>query len=441
MGKQLQLYFFTTLVVIVVLAIGLAVSTNPVASAFIFSGSVALIVAAFFYFQTRQQQDWDNYQNSTRNLVDQITRDEFDIEPVIDDMYFGELARLSNYIASLNDKYTQRNSQLEAILSSLRVGLVAIDLEGKIIFSNPRFNSMYHLRDDLRERHLISNLYDRYILSAINELDQVEFYEQKYIEQPNGLIYNYRAIAIVRDHQRVGKIVSVDNVTKVAKLDMMKQQFVSNVSHELKTPLTSIQGFAETLISMDKNDPKFNEFLQIISRESERLTNLINDILLLSEIENTTAAVSSKAINIKQVADDVVTLLTPQLKEAVALKVEVPTGITLKIEAFQLRQVLVNLMSNAIKYTEEGSISIQASTDKKRLLIQVIDTGIGIPDEDQGHVFERFYRVNKDRSRETGGTGLGLSIVKHIVESYRGQLNLESELGKGTTVTVVFPID
>ena len=441
MNKQLRQYFLTTLVVSILLSIGSSVSTNPVVVVFIFLGSVGFLAAAFFYFQTKQQADWDTYQDTVRKLVDQITNNEFDIEPVVDDMYFSELARISIYIASLNDKYTQRNSQLEAILSSLRVGLVAVNLEGDIIFSNPRFNSMYHLNEELREQSLVANVYDRYVLHALDELDKTDFFEQKYVEQPNGLIYNFRAIAIVRDQQRVGKIVSVDNVTKVAKLDIMKQQFVSNVSHELKTPLTSIQGFSETLLTMKASDPKFREFLQIISKESERLTNLINDILILSEVENMKTQSISTSVGLEEVAQEVATLLRPQLRPNVSLLVSVPSNIVLKIEGFQLRQILINLVSNAIKYTDEGTIEIYASKDDKRILLQVKDTGIGIPSEDQGRVFERFYRVDKDRSRATGGTGLGLSIVKHIVESYRGQLYLESEMGQGTAVTVIIPVD
>ena len=441
MNKQLRQYFLTTLVVSILLSIGSSVATNPVVVVFIFLGSVGFLAAAFFYFQTKQQADWDTYQDTVRKLVDQITNNEFDIEPVVDEMYFSELARISIYIASLNDKYTQRNSQLEAILSSLRVGLVAVNLEGDIIFSNPRFNSMYHLNEELREQSLVANVYDRYVLHALDELDKTDFFEQKYVEQPNGLIYNFRAIAIVRDQQRVGKIVSVDNVTKVAKLDIMKQQFVSNVSHELKTPLTSIQGFSETLLTMKASDPKFREFLQIISKESERLTNLINDILILSEVENMKTQSISTSVGLEEVAQEVATLLRPQLRPNVSLLVSVPSNIVLKIEGFQLRQILINLVSNAIKYTDEGTIEIYASKDDKRILLQVKDTGIGIPSEDQGRVFERFYRVDKDRSRATGGTGLGLSIVKHIVESYRGQLYLESEMGQGTVVTVIIPVD
>lgn len=438
MSKQLQQYFVTSLAVITFVSVATSFASNPSVIVFIFLGSAAFIVAAFFYFETRQQNEWNLYQKNVRSLVNQITTNDYHIEPIIDEIYFSELNLIAEYIANLNDKYTQRKSQLEAILSSLRVGLVAIDLEGKIIFSNPRFNSMYHLRSELREQHLVANVYDKHILNALKQIDSVEFYEEKYVEQPTGLIYNYRAIAIIRDQERVGKIVSVDNVTKVAKLDMMKQQFVSNVSHELKTPLTSIQGFAETLATMDPKDPKFKEFISIIGSESDRLSNLINDILLLSEVENMNIQSPTKSILVRPVVDEVSTLLASQLKDAVELSIEIDEKMSFRVEEFQLRQIMINLISNAMKYTDEGSIIIRAFREANRSLITIEDTGIGIPTEDQGRVFERFYRVDKDRSRSTGGTGLGLSIVKHIVDSYRGQLYLDSEVGKGTTVTVIF---
>lgn len=441
MNKQLKQFFITSLLVLFFVSLATSFAGNPSVIVFIFLGSAALIVAAFFYFESRQQNEWNLYQKNVRSLVNQITNNDFHIEPIIDEIYFSELNVIAEYIANLNDKYTQRKSQLEAILSSLRVGLVAVDLEGKIIFSNPRFNSMYHLRNELKELHLEANVYDKHILNALKQIDSVEFFEEKYVEQPTGLIYNYRAIAIVRDQQRVGKIVSVDNVTKVAKLDMMKQQFVSNVSHELKTPLTSIQGFAETLATMDPSDPKFKEFISIIGNESDRLSNLINDILILSEVENMMIQSPTTLLNVKPIVDDISNLLSSQHKEGVVLNIEIDDNFSLRIEEFQLRQIMINLISNAIKYTDEGSITIHAFREANRSLITVEDTGIGIPMEDQGRVFERFYRVDKDRSRATGGTGLGLSIVKHIVESYRGQVYLDSEVGKGTIVTVIIPTE
>lgn len=441
MNKQLKQFFITSLLVLFFVSLATSFAGNPSIIVFIFLGSAALIVAAFFYFESRQQNEWNLYQKNVRSLVNQITNNDFHIEPIIDEIYFSELNVIAEYIANLNDKYTQRKSQLEAILSSLRVGLVAVDLEGKIIFSNPRFNSMYHLRNELKELHLEANVYDKHILNALKQIDSVEFFEEKYVEQPTGLIYNYRAIAIVRDQQRVGKIVSVDNVTKVAKLDMMKQQFVSNVSHELKTPLTSIQGFAETLATMDPSDPKFKEFISIIGNESDRLSNLINDILILSEVENMMIQSPTTLLNVKPIVDDISNLLSSQHKEGVVLNIEIDDNFSLRIEEFQLRQIMINLISNAIKYTDEGSITIHAFREANRSLITVEDTGIGIPMEDQGRVFERFYRVDKARSRATGGTGLGLSIVKHIVESYRGQVYLDSEVGKGTIVTVIIPTE
>jgi two-component system phosphate regulon sensor histidine kinase PhoR len=407
--------------------------------AFLLLGSVALLSAAFFYFQSKEERVSNQYKQRLRDVAEAIISNEKYPDNLSDELYVSELKRLGRYIETISQKYASRKSQLEAILNSLRNGLVAIDLNGRIIFSNPRFNEMNHLRKDLKELHLSANVYDKTILDVIELLDNESFVEKKFIEQTNGLIYNYRGILIVSQGKTIGKLVSIENVTKVANLDSMKQTFVSNVTHELKTPLTSIRGFAETLQSMEPTDEKYKEFLGIIEREAERLNNLITDILMLSELEATGQTNKAELIEVKPVVEDVVAILQHQLHAEVAFQVSIDDEIQVYFDAFQLRQIVLNLTTNAIKYTDIGTIDIRVFEENKRTVLQVIDSGIGIPQEEQGRIFERFYRVDKDRSRATGGTGLGLSIVKHIVENNRCQMFLESEVGQGTMVTIIFP--
>jgi two-component system phosphate regulon sensor histidine kinase PhoR len=407
--------------------------------AFLLLGSVALLSAAFFYFQSKEERVSNQYQQRLRDVAEAIISNEKYPDNLSDELYVSELKRLGRYIETISQKYASRKSQLEAILNSLRNGLVAIDLNGRIIFSNPRFNEMYHLRKDLKELHLSANVYDKTILDVIELLDNESFVEKKFIEQTNGLIYNYRGILIVSQGKTIGKLVSIENVTKVANLDSMKQTFVSNVTHELKTPLTSIRGFAETLQSMEPTDEKYKEFLGIIEREAERLNNLITDILMLSELEATGQTNKAELIEVKPVVEEVVAILQHQLHAEVAFQVSIDEDVQVYFDAFQLRQIVLNLTTNAIKYTDIGTIDIRVFEENKRTVLQVIDSGIGIPQAEQGRIFERFYRVDKDRSRATGGTGLGLSIVKHIVENNRCQMFLESEVGQGTTVTIIFP--
>jgi two-component system phosphate regulon sensor histidine kinase PhoR len=417
----------------------LVLPINEVMIAFLLLGSVALLSAAFFYLQGKEERFSNQYQQRLRDVAEAIISNEKYPDDLSDELYVSELKRLGRYIETISQKYASRKGQLEAILNSLRNGLVAIDLNGRIIFSNPRFNEMYHLRKDLKELHLSANVYDKTILDVIELLDNESFVEKKFIEQTNGLIYNYRGILIVSQGKTIGKLVSIENVTKVANLDSMKQTFVSNVTHELKTPLTSIRGFAETLQSMDPADEKYKEFLGIIEREAERLNNLITDILMLSELEATGQTNKAELIEVKPVVEDVVAILQHQLHAEVAFQVSIDDEIQVYFDAFQLRQIVLNLTTNAIKYTDIGTIDIRVFEENKRTVLQVIDSGIGIPQAEQGRIFERFYRVDKDRSRATGGTGLGLSIVKHIVENNRCQMFLESEVGQGTTVTIIFP--
>ena len=440
--KTSSLLRYSLLSVLTLLVVSISILVlpiNEVMITFILLGSVAILSAAFFYFQAKEDQFATEYQQGLQEVTEAIIENEKYPDGLSEELYFSELKRLGKYIETINRKYASRKGQLEAILNSLRNGLVAIDMDGKIIFSNPRFNEMYHLRKDLKELHLSANVYDKTILDVLELLDKEPFVEKKFIEQTNGLIYNYRGILIISLGKTIGKIVSIENVTKVANLDSMKQTFVSNVTHELKTPLTSIRGFAETLQGMDPTDDKYKEFLGIIEREAERLNNLIADILMLSELEATGQTNKAELIEVKPVVEDVVAILQHQLHAEVVFQVSIDDDVQVYFDVFQLRQIVLNLTTNAIKYTDIGTIDIRVFEENKRTVLQVIDSGIGIPQEEQGRIFERFYRVDKDRSRATGGTGLGLSIVKHIVENNRCQMFLESEVGQGTTVTIIFP--
>jgi len=438
-ANSLRTYLFlSVLIQIFVILIMAFVTLNEVMIAFLLLSSVVMLVTIYVLLHTKAAKAIDRAEDDVRKIAEEIISTGKYPSDLPDGMYFSELKRLGRYIERINLKYEGRKGQLEAILNSLRNGLVAIDSEGKIIFSNPRFNEMYHLRRDLKETHLTSNVYDKNILEIIDSLEKEPFVEKKFVEQTNGLIYTYRGILIASLGKTIGKIISIENVTKVANLDSMKQTFVSNVTHELKTPLTSIRGFAETLQDMNPNDEKYKEFLSIIEREAERLNNLITDILLLSELEATGQPKKAQWVEVAPLVEEVTTLVRHQLKPEVELQVGLDNDLKLYFDSFQFRQIVLNLVSNAIKYTDVGTVEIQMFEEQGRVILQVIDTGIGIPDSEQGRVFERFYRVDKDRSRATGGTGLGLSIVKHIVENNRCQIFLDSKEGKGTTVTIVF---
>jgi two-component system phosphate regulon sensor histidine kinase PhoR len=231
-----------------------------------------------------------------------------------------------------------------------------------------------------------------------------------------------------------------DKNVRLAELQEMRSEFVANVSHELKTPLTSIRGFVDTLRNGHINDPAVQaRFLEIIDIEAERLHQLISDILQLSEIEGMENDLELQKFDLSALLDDVATLLDDKATERhVSIIVEDSESLPVLASQYRVKQILINLVDNAIKYNRTGGrVYIRATREPDKIVsIRVRDTGEGIPPEHLSRVFERFYRVDKSHSREMGGTGLGLSIVKHIAQLYDGSATVESEQGVGSTFIV-----
>ena len=229
-------------------------------------------------------------------------------------------------------------------------------------------------------------------------------------------------------------------VLAMKKVENMRREFVSNVTHELKTPLTSIKGFVETLKAGAIEDPKIaHKFLDIIEIESDRLSNLISDTLLLSEIESKKDT-KREPCDVNAVITEVVELLQPKVKEHVRLIFHPDSSVRpYSCNRDRLKQLLINLVDNGLKATEFGAVTITCRSTVSQLVIEVSDTGIGMEEEQLDRIFERFYRVDKGRSKAQGGTGLGLSIVKHIVELYNGTIEVASKPGVGTEFTVKLP--
>ena len=229
-------------------------------------------------------------------------------------------------------------------------------------------------------------------------------------------------------------------VLAMKKVESMRREFVSNVTHELKTPLTSIRGFVETLKAGAIEDPKIaNKFLDIIEIESDRLSNLISDTLLLSEIESKKET-RREPCDVNEVITEVVDLLQPKVKEHVRLIFHPDASVRpYSCNRDRLKQLLINLVDNGLKATEFGAVTVSCRSTASQLVLEISDTGIGMEEEQLDRIFERFYRVDKGRSKAQGGTGLGLSIVKHIVELYNGTIEVTSKPGVGTEFTVKLP--
>jgi two-component system phosphate regulon sensor histidine kinase PhoR len=239
-----------------------------------------------------------------------------------------------------------------------------------------------------------------------------------------------------------GAVAVFHDVTDARNFAQMRSEFVGNVSHELRTPLTSIKGFVETLLDgAMENSVTCRRFLSIIDSETDRLSRLIEDLLTLSAIESQERIVRPEPVCLVRSVRGVMNMLGPQISEK-SLYVEYvyPNDLSLILaDEDLLGQVLINLLDNAIKYTPQGgNILVRSRKKDSRVITTITDTGVGIPPESLPRVFERFYRVDKARSRNQGGTGLGLSIVKHIVESHGGEVFVESEVGQGSTFGVSF---
>ncbi|WP_186430231.1 two-component system histidine kinase PnpS [Clostridium sp. BSD9I1] len=356
----------------------------------------------------------------------------------------GELGKTFNNMArqlqvTLNDSMDKQN-KLEAILKSMDSGVIAVDKNFRVIMINPYAKNIFGISKDIIGQNLLDNIRD-FELENIFKSKTDEYKEIK-ILWPKERDLRIKTADINSGKNLIGTVAVVQDVTDIKRLESMRSQFVTNVSHELKTPLTSIKGFAETLKYVENKETK-ERFLDIINEEAERLTRLINDILTLSHIENANPAeINEESIDINKNIEDICYLVKNSAdNKNISLKIvgeKIPNIFGSKD---QFKQMLINLIDNAIKYTEKGgSITIGTEAIHNKCSIWVQDTGVGIDQEYIPRLFERFYRVDKARSRAQGGTGLGLAIVKHIVLNFKGEIKVESEVGKGSKFTVSIPI-
>lgn len=365
--------------------------------------------------------------------------------------HIARLASAFNTMSSnLNDtihNLTQRKTELEAILGSMAGGVIALNDNDEILFFNKSFINIMAL-EDKKESMKGSSIYSIVRnVTIYNTMDKVRDKNKKVKLEGAGTKKNQTisvtgTLLVAGSRELFGVLLIVEDITQIKKLENVRSDFVSNVTHELKTPLTSIKGFIETLRygKVEKKEVA-NKFLDIIDIEVERLSRLIEDILLLSEIESRDER-ETILCDINKVATDVLELLEHKISDNDKVKIvyEAPSYIKpFSGNPDRIKELFINLIDNAIKYTEEGTIKVACKEQDENLFILVKDSGVGIPKKDLPRIFERFYRVDKGRSRKMGGTGLGLSIVKHIVQLYDGNIEVESSLDKGTEFRITLP--
>ncbi|MBO7745426.1 HAMP domain-containing protein [Paenibacillus sp. MWE-103] len=380
----------------------------------------------------------------------------------------GELGQAINAMAEgLQVQMTrihQNEQQLASVLDNMINGVVMIDAGGKIVLLNRMAEEVL----GFSARELVGQHYasakQQYELSQIIQealerrehlRDEVTFYF------PEERLLDLNLVPIFEDNEHNGEfggvLLVLQDVTAIRRLERMRSEFVANVSHELKTPVTAVKGFAETLLGGAVDDPELaRSFLQIIYDESDRLNRLIGDILELSKIESRRVPLQFSPIELSPFVYKTIELMSAEaVRKQIRVTARVEPGLYVEADEDRLRQIVMNLLANGIAYTSEGgSVSItvepvhdpnlsfddEGQENYEHIRIHISDTGMGIPKKDLPRIFERFYRVDKARSRSSGGTGLGLSIVKHLVELHKGTITVESRVGIGSTFTIELPV-
>ena len=357
------------------------------------------------------------------------------------------ISNLSERISLQMKSAEREGNQMKSIVASMREGLIVLSREEKLLLINSAAKKMFGIDEAAINRSYMETVRNTDFQKLISQTQRKKKSTTKEISvlypEEKSYLVNVRASARYREIVAV-----ISDITEFKRLERIKADFVANVSHELRTPLTSIKGYIETLRdkSYDTEEEK-RDFLEIIEENTDRLIAIASDLLVLSELENSATVPRNSRKGYEEIdiddtimrAVDSVNSLFSEKRINLSLKIEEDLP-PLVANKFLIERMLINLVENSAKYTPpEGSVSVGASRNNGSLRIEVKDDGIGIPAEHQERIFERFYRVDKNRSREIGGTGLGLSIVKHIVIDHGGNISVKSSEGEGSTFSVELP--
>ena len=378
--------------------------------------------------------------------------------PAPDSQELSQLARSMNFMAEELDRkimdVKNRSRELEAVHGSMLEGVIAVDQNEHIITINTAAAKIFDFPPEtLKNRNIleVARNYDlqNFIQKALATHEPVE--DDIVIERDDQLILNIHSTALYdTNEQRMGTLIISHDITRIRLLERMHKDFAANVSHELKTPLTTIKGFIETLLQMmegedgqcDKEDT--HRFLGIIERNVDRMIGLVDDLLSLSRLERLKGTdISLENHPLGTLLRHAVSLCRESaLAKGISLDLSCPDGLSVMVDPILMEQAVVNLVDNAVKYNPDGcEVRVDAVHDAidGHVVIRVVDTGAGIGKEHLPKLFNRFYRVDKGRSRNQGGTGLGLAIVKHIVKYHNGRIDVESTKGKGSCFSITIP--
>lgn len=354
----------------------------------------------------------------------------------------NELARR---LQRLNHKQKLQSNRLKTTVENIPSSILMIDKYGEIVVANKSFYNVFTPEKAVEHKSYV-DFVDLTLQKLITEAFKVEkpIYDQieLTIDQVHQKYFDTSCVPILSKTKKnlYGMVIVLHDITNLKKLENLRREFVANVSHELKTPITSIKGFAETLLDGAKNDEQtLNEFLKIISKESDRIETLVFDLLDLSHVEQQTEIVT-EYVSLSEIAESTIKNMQNIAEEKqITIVNEIKPDIVIDANKDKVSQVALNLLSNAVSYSKASSeVIVRVYKDANKRIMEVQDFGIGISAEDRQHIFERFYRVDKARSRDSGGTGLGLSITKHIMEAHNGRINVFSRPNEGSTFRVTF---
>lgn len=380
-----------------------------------------------------------------RRLVTPINT--LDLEHPEQNEVYEELSPLLQRIARQNRQIheqlrelAERQQEFDTLTANMDEGLVILNAHGYILSINQRALQIFHLKDgDYRQKHILTVNRD----VEVQQLTErgLKGQSEELLLELDGRCYQLMSNPIVISGKPRGLVLLLLDVTEKQRQEQLRREFTANVSHELRTPLTAISGYAEIMAQGLVRPDDMKPFAEKIYREANRLISLIADIIQLSRLDEGAVQFQREPVALQDVLTEVVQQLEPlaQQNQIAVSCAAAPVTITGLRQVLQ--EVLYNLCENAIKYNRpQGTVQITLAAEAGQAVLTVTDTGVGIPAGEQARVFERFYRVDKSHSRTIGGTGLGLSIVKHGVQLHDGTINLESQLGQGTTITVRLPL-
>ncbi len=352
--------------------------------------------------------------------------------------------RMARQLRDRANQATRERDQLEGVLSAMTEGVLVLDTGHRIMMANPRLREMFDIWGRVEGRPA-AEVVRSFDVNAT--LDKALASDELVAGEVDILVPRERTVMVhasrfPKEGDRLGTVAVFHDVTELRRVDRVRSDFIANASHELRTPLTAIRGFADTLVNSDLEKEALGPYLEVIARNSQRMSDLVDDLLQLSRIESGKAAMEETEIDLVRLCQLLLKDLQPRLRKA-ELTAELHCDdeeVLCWVDRQAVEQVISNLLTNAVRYTNAGGrIDLELNASEERIEIVVRDTGIGIPEADLDRIFERFYRVDAARSRVIGSTGLGLSIVKHLMRALGGEGTVESRVGEGSVFTIRLP--